>query len=440
MGIPDSVMQQVQEILERDRQRNGSCLRKNETMTLFLKGDPWKCMPIFNEGCEDYCYFISNSSEAKGIFYHSTTTSVPVRAYPEQKVIGLGLEPRTDGGGHVWGELVRNGSDALITYNMDCNLPQSYYHFADPVGEITKLGVPTLEDFNQRKLILFVSSNCKPERVRYVAELMKLVPIDSRGKCLNNGRLLPGDHNTNPAVFKDYKFVIGMDKVYDQDYVSEKFFFPFFGHSIPVYAGPKTAEILAPGNHSYIDAYSFENLTALADHLLEVGNDYNKWVEYFDFQRRPIEDWRAQIMNWANLNPSSLCRVCDCFCDEDCVSKPNPGNGIDWSAFYRKIDRPEGDRNQPESDNQTQSEGANFTQVDDNLTASDEIIRREDRIQGNNTEEMKINDKGTTTPPPTTTTTIDEDKAAVAEKTIIKENNHVQRDSEETTHNRTAET
>lgn len=116
----------------------------------------------------------------------------------------------------------------------------------------------------------------------------------------------------------------------DQDYVSEKFFYGFLGNTVMVYYGSKVARVFQPWNASYIDIGEFETLQELAEYVLDVGHNYDKWVQFFERRNQSIPEYQRGLDLWSIQHPQGLCRVCDCFCNETCSSSYSAGEGLHW--------------------------------------------------------------------------------------------------------------
>jgi len=321
--IPNHALAQVIYLQERDTALRGACRRNGLNMSIFFQGVRFKIVPLSNEGCADHCYLVNRLEDAQVIYGH-----LPDRWYHEQKILLLNFEPRLVGA-FIWTPRFKDLANAMMTYNLDSNVPNTYL-YPNFFQDAKKNGIPTLENFKSRKFMIFVSSNCARKRTQTVKKLMTYLQIDARGRCLNNAPIIKGHFLDNIPVYRQYKFVIGFEKSVDQDYVSEKFVLGFLGNSVPVYTGSKTARLFAPGNDSFIDMTMFPSVKCLAQYLLEVGSDYHKWKRYFQYTQEPTPDWKLYFERWTGLHPSGLCRVCDCLCDNDCASSPNPGDGIQW--------------------------------------------------------------------------------------------------------------
>lgn len=101
-----------------------------------------------------------------------------------------------------------------------------------------------------RKLapVLYIQSICSTTSGRddYVTELMKYIPIDSYGECLNNKQLpinLISDYlNTISSdefyhFIARYKFIIAYENSVCDDYLTEKFWRGFHTGVVPIYYG-----------------------------------------------------------------------------------------------------------------------------------------------------------------------------------------------------------
>ena len=116
-----------------------------------------------------------------------------------------------------------------MSYNLGSNVSVLYLD-PDFWSKVTSLPIPSRKDFESGGGIIWASSRCAPERTGRMAERLKLVKIDSRGACLNNApRLPPGHESLVLPYYSQYKVVIGFEKFTDQDYITEKFFYPYLG-------------------------------------------------------------------------------------------------------------------------------------------------------------------------------------------------------------------
>ena len=234
----------------------------------------------------------------------------PERQFPEQVLAFLELEPPIHGS---FGADARHaklkGFDWKITYERDSDLLMSYAP--------TRFNFDAYNHTERRTeyLALLMVSNCKDgDRLQYVAELMKHIPVLSLGKCLNNmpngtttASLFPrcagvaagNDWSENKLCIMSYfKYHLAFENSRYDDYVTEKLFDSFNTPSLPIYRGSGTARELMPALHSAIMADDFASPKALAEYIWQLENNTNLYNEYFA--------WKAQYRAGVPLLPAFL--------------------------------------------------------------------------------------------------------------------------------------
>jgi len=217
--------------------------------------------------------------------------------------------------------------------------------------KVSRCPIPSKEDFEQRKGVAWVSSNCVPARVAIMRKLMELIPIHSLGACLKNGKRPDKKKGQLETLYQKFKVVIGFDKIDDQDYVSEKFYLPIYANSLLVYFGTRSSSLLFPFPHSFVQASNFPDLHSLADHISTLVSNYEEWKSYFSWRNGPISqetEWKMKaLQSFSFANPSATCRICDCLCEPSCRVDPSPGIGIggmfaNTKTFIKEKKRKEG--------------------------------------------------------------------------------------------------
>ena len=143
--------------------------------------------------------------------------------------------------------------------------------------------------------VIYVQSHCDvaSDRDSYVKELMKYIKIDSYGKCLHN-KDLP-EHLVDPApnfeneefldLISIYKFHLAFENAICDDYQTEKLIRPLHVGSVPIYYGSSKAQDWMPSNPSVIMVNEFESPQKLAEFILELDNDDEKYEEYLSFKK-----------------------------------------------------------------------------------------------------------------------------------------------------------
>jgi hypothetical protein len=176
--------------------------------------------------------------------------------------------------------------DFTATYKLDSDVPVPYIYRNYPELLKTK-PTPKAELINA-----FISSNFnQSRRINYLKELMSYINVHSYGKTLNN-KNLPDDKGilTKQEIISSYKFTIAFENAIATDYVTEKFFQPLIAGSVPVYLGAPNIEEFAPGDNCYINVNSFTSVKLLADYILELDNNDEKYEEYLKWKERPLRD------------------------------------------------------------------------------------------------------------------------------------------------------
>lgn len=309
-----------------------SCKRQNRKVSVFHLWSGWTWVQTFNDPCQDWCYLTDSQDAADVVVFHAPTTALPTRRHPNQKIAAFGVEPRHFGNPKPWTNA--DSIDIAMTYNIDSNVPVSYMErtFWD---QITSLPIPSEEEWRARGNIVWVSSNCVPERMAKMEQLMSLVHIDARGTCLNNGPKFEGSHFDLPSYYRQYKVVITFEKVWDQDYVTEKFWYLFTGGAVGVYFGPETAFFYAPAANSFIFARDFTTPQGLADKLKALTTDYQHWLHHVEW-RRNLQRPRGyrRLESKAALADHTLCRLCNCACNSTCSNGARGGLGLNSRMRY----------------------------------------------------------------------------------------------------------
>lgn len=109
--------------------------------------------------------------------------------------------------------------------------------------------------------------------------------IDSYGSCMHS-RGLPSGENVNKSLAsKDYYFTLQFENTIADDYITEKFWESFRMESVPIYWGAPNIRTVAPGKLAYINALDFESPMELAQYLMWLKKNPDKYLEYFKARR-----------------------------------------------------------------------------------------------------------------------------------------------------------
>ena len=182
-------------------------------------------------------------------------------------------------------------------------VPYGYYVASDPMDS-----EPRHEDLLSKKthLIAWMASNCENTfwpRNDFVYDLAKYLPIDIYGKCGNLTCLPPMSEKCN-NMLQSYKFYLALENTECDEYITEKFWENCLKHGVVpvVYGGRKAVyEKLAPPN-SFIHVSDFDSTNELANYLIELSKDDNKYSKYFQWRQ-----YGHVKTNYPPLSPDLFC-------------------------------------------------------------------------------------------------------------------------------------
>lgn len=168
-----------------------------------------------------------------------------------------------------------------VSHRLDSDIPH-------PAGYLRTRTKPVSLDYEsiynkKTKTALWVVSNCNPQSARdqYVEELIKHgVDVDIVGQCGPQHSRLARDKLQE--LIPTYKFYLGFENSLCNDYITEKFHEKFSYNWIVVVRGGADYGRLLP-NDAYINTADFQNISSLANHLISLGSDKER---YLDFLRK----------------------------------------------------------------------------------------------------------------------------------------------------------
>nr|CAD7197304.1 unnamed protein product [Timema douglasi] len=169
-------------------------------------------------------------------------------------------------------------------------LTLQYLHSMESLIE-TKYFVPTQvknQLLSELSPVVYIQSGCNTpsQRDAYVEELMKYIPVDSYGACLQNKKLpenllYPSDGTDSDEFLhfiSRYKFALAFENAVCEDYISEKLWRPLAVGSVPIYMGSPSDWL--PNPDSAILISEFESPEKLAHFLKELNNDTVRYESY----------------------------------------------------------------------------------------------------------------------------------------------------------------
>ncbi|XP_045199002.2 alpha-(1,3)-fucosyltransferase fut-5-like [Mercenaria mercenaria] len=205
---------------------------------------------------------------------------------------------------HIYGDYKssawHNTMNWSISYRLDSDMPHPY-------GYLKTRTVPRILDYesiyeSKTKTALWVVSNCRVQSARdlYVKELMKHgVDVDIYGRCGPHNRI---DKETLEQIIPKYKFYLGFENSLCNDYITEKFFVYYDYNLIVVVRGGADYDRLLP-TKTYINTAHFPNVSHLAEYLLKLGSDKERYIELLRSKDRYEEKYEYG-------HKQSICELC----------------------------------------------------------------------------------------------------------------------------------
>ncbi len=247
--------------------------------------------------------------QAVAVIFHMPTIS------PEDKILNKGMKKN----GQMWvfwsmeceahfmwqfDPEILGLFDISATYKLNSDVPQPYFIYSY-YESLRRPAVP-----KKRLINAFISSNFdKSHRTKYLKELMSHIDLHSYGKVLNNKTLKEDvGPDTKNEIMAEYKFSIAFENAIAMDYVTEKFFQPLIVGSVPVYLGAPNIDEFAPADNCYVNADSFSSVKALADYLLELETDTERYEDYLKWKSHPFRNGFNQNFRFTEDDP--LLRLC----------------------------------------------------------------------------------------------------------------------------------
>ncbi|XP_071079447.1 glycoprotein 3-alpha-L-fucosyltransferase A-like [Haliotis cracherodii] len=137
------------------------------------------------------------------------------------------------------------------------------------------------------KLVAWAVSNCidVSGRLSYAHELQKYIPVDIYGRCGSGAFSRSTPEEWNDYLNSTYKFYLSFESSFCKDYISEKFFNNFNLDLVTVARGGGNYTRDVPRG-TYINTADFKSPKELADHLLYLHNNHDKYIEILKRKQR----------------------------------------------------------------------------------------------------------------------------------------------------------
>ncbi|CAG7816625.1 unnamed protein product [Allacma fusca] len=175
-----------------------------------------------------------------------------------------------------------------MTYRSDSDIHLPYGKFQKLEKPIPVNGTEHLA--KRKKLVSLVLSNCNDvpsKRLRLIKELQKYVKVDVYGKCGTFQCKERTHAGCKQQLGNEYKFYLSFENSVCEDYITEKIFQAYGAQMVPiVFGGGNYDRIVPPG--SYININEFPTAKSLADYLLLLNSQDEKYLQYFEWKKNYI--------------------------------------------------------------------------------------------------------------------------------------------------------
>jgi hypothetical protein len=196
--------------------------------------------------------------------------------------------------------------DHTMTYRLDSDVPVPYL-VSETLDQLRR--EPCIKNAEAPVACLISNGRDHNGRRKYIRELMRHIPVDSFGKVLKNKKL-PDDigRKTKLDAIAHYKFTLAFENSTTEDYVTEKFYDPLVAGSVPIYLGAPNVNQFAPGDDCFINASDFGGPSELAEYLMELTQDPQRYDSYLAWKHEPIKSQFNEMV--AATRTSAFCRLC----------------------------------------------------------------------------------------------------------------------------------
>lgn len=201
--------------------------------------------------------------------------------------------------------------DLTMTYRLDADIPCIYpnrEHYGSFLEPPPQRPVP-----QAGPLAVYIASNAVEHRDRYVAELMRHMPVDSLGDCLRNkqpddfvsGRSIWGGGGWDAivSILPHYRFYLAFENSRAEDYVTERVFHALACGVVPVYLGAPNVREFMPDDAAVIVADEFSSPRELALHLQALGEDPVAYARHLAWKHSGYSRGFERLLDLGDSDP-----------------------------------------------------------------------------------------------------------------------------------------
>ena len=211
-----------------------------------------------------------------------------------------------------------NRFDLSWTYRSDSDIVYSYANVRQIDGESSQ-SFKASDIFyiwkSKSKMILWLTNKCQTasKRETYVSELKDLIDVDIYSQCSDDHKdVNVEDETVLKNLAEKYLFVVAFEEDFCKDYVSKRLFKYLEHNMIPIVRGGADYSKIVPPN-SVVDAKDFPSAKDLADYILDIGSDFQKFKKFYEWKRNYKISYERK----------DLCQLCYRLHDQDFKASPN---------------------------------------------------------------------------------------------------------------------
>lgn len=179
----------------------------------------------------------------------------------------------------------RNEHDIAANYKLDSDVPLPYIcGYIDELIEIAQKPAPT----TKTKGIAMFFTKCRKSKSRtdFIRELMEHVHIDSYGVCFHNTDMPVSRQELDwqgikGNISKQYRFLIAVEGDDLPYFITEKLWHSYLAQAIPIYRGTTEVFGQVPGSNTFLFAYNFTSVKALAEYIKRIESDRELYESFF---------------------------------------------------------------------------------------------------------------------------------------------------------------
>jgi len=222
----------------------------------------------------------------------------------------------------------KNKFNWTMSYRQDSTIYSPYGAFL-PLSSTNKAKM-TKEYANRSfaseksKMVAAIFSDCADEAKRHelIQELSNYVQLDFYGDC-GNLTCPYTIENIKSCKNRKYRYRIAFENSNCRDYVTEKFFDALELDSIPIVNWKHGQGVPSAPNKSYINIYDFKSTKQLAEYLIFLSKNEDKYNEYFKWKT----NYTFFCDNW---------RTFQTLCEE--LHKPRPAQVVEDASKWMSND------------------------------------------------------------------------------------------------------